>query len=130
MFGLSVILELKVKVIFLRERLTQSLRIFLKFFSLKNIKKESNFCYFHTLITLILMCSVPKRGPNFIITERPKIFMTVFIVLWPYLLTTKLRCLQKNNIGHTKLTVLIYTVTAALLHACNKKHPIALSAMQ
>ena len=28
--------------------------------------------------------------------------MSVFIVLWPYLLTTKLRCLQKNNIGHTK----------------------------
>ena len=27
--------------------------------------------------------------------------MTIFIVLWPYLLTTKLRCLQKNNIGHT-----------------------------
>ena len=28
--------------------------------------------------------------------------MTFFLVLWPYLLTTKLRCLQKNNIGHTK----------------------------
>ena len=28
--------------------------------------------------------------------------MAVFIVLLPYLLTTKLRCLQKNNIGHTK----------------------------
>ena len=27
--------------------------------------------------------------------------MVIFIVLWPYLLTTKLRCLQKNNIGHT-----------------------------
>ena len=24
-----------------------------------------------------------------------------YVVLWPYLLTTKLRCLQKNNIGHT-----------------------------
>ena len=35
-------------------------------------------------------------------TKRPKIFcMAIFIVLWPYLLTTKLRCLQKNNIGHT-----------------------------
>ena len=30
-----------------------------------------------------------------------KYFMDVFIVLWPYLLTTKVRCLQKNNIGHT-----------------------------
>ena len=28
--------------------------------------------------------------------------MAVFIVLWPYLLTIKLRCLKKNNIGHTK----------------------------
>ena len=28
--------------------------------------------------------------------------MVIFIVLWPYLLATKLRCLQKNNIGHTK----------------------------
>ena len=27
--------------------------------------------------------------------------MAIFIVLWPYLSTTKLRCLQKNNIGHT-----------------------------
>ena len=27
--------------------------------------------------------------------------MVIFIVLWPYLLTAKLRCLQKNNIGHT-----------------------------
>ena len=38
-------------------------------------------------------------------TEWPKIFfMAIFIVLWPYLLTTKLRCLQKNNFGHTKYT--------------------------
>ena len=28
--------------------------------------------------------------------------MIIFLVLWPYLLTTKLRCLQKNNIGHAK----------------------------
>ena len=27
--------------------------------------------------------------------------MAIFVVLWSYLLTTKLRCLQKNNIGHT-----------------------------
>ena len=31
--------------------------------------------------------------------------MTIFIVLWPYLLTNKLRCLHKNNIGHTNLGV-------------------------
>ena len=29
--------------------------------------------------------------------------MAVFIVLWSYLLTTKLRCLQKKNIGHTNV---------------------------
>ena len=33
--------------------------------------------------------------------------MPVFIVLWPYLLTTKLRCLQKKNIGHTNLLLTI-----------------------
>ena len=27
--------------------------------------------------------------------------MAIFVVLWSYLLTTKLRCLQKNNFGHT-----------------------------
>ena len=34
-------------------------------------------------------------------TEGPKYFKAVFIVLWPHLLTTKLRCLLKNNFGHT-----------------------------
>ena len=29
--------------------------------------------------------------------------MAIFKVLWPYLLTPKLRSLQKNNIGHTKV---------------------------
>ena len=29
--------------------------------------------------------------------------MAVFILLWPYLLTTKLRCFQKNNIGYIKM---------------------------
>ena len=27
--------------------------------------------------------------------------MAIFIVIWPYLLTTKLRCLLKNNNGHS-----------------------------
>ena len=38
------------------------------------------------------------------ILKRPKaknILMAVFVVLWPYLLTTKLSYLQKNNFGHT-----------------------------
>ena len=50
-------------------------RIFLNFFSLKNIKKAKN------------------------------IFMAVFMVFWPCLLTAKLSCLQKNNFGHTNVTV-------------------------
>ena len=40
-------------------------------------------------------------GPSILKQPKgPKYFMAVFIVLWPYLLTTKLRCLQKNNIRH------------------------------
>ena len=34
--------------------------------------------------------------------KTKNICMAIFIVLRPYLLTTELRCLQKNNIGHTK----------------------------
>ena len=34
--------------------------------------------------------------------KRPEIFSWPFFkVLWSYLLTTKLSCLQKNNFGHT-----------------------------
>ena len=29
--------------------------------------------------------------------------MAILVVLWSYLLTTKLSCLQKNNIGHTNV---------------------------
>ena len=32
--------------------------------------------------------------------------MAVFIVLWPCLFNTKLRCLQKNKYGHTNLAVM------------------------
>ena len=35
------------------------------------------------------------------------IFMAIFIVLCLYLLTTKLRCLKKNDIGHTNLTLYV-----------------------
>ena len=45
-----------------------------------------------------------------VILKRPKgknHFMAVFIVLWSYLSTTKLRCLQKN-IGHTNATLRHY----------------------
>ena len=27
--------------------------------------------------------------------------MAIFVVIWPYLLTTKIICLQKKNFGHT-----------------------------
>ena len=33
--------------------------------------------------------------------KAKNIFVAIFIVLWSYLVTTKLRSLQKNNIGHT-----------------------------
>ena len=49
------------------------------------------------------MLFVTKRGPNF--QQAKNIFMVIFVVLWPYLLTTKLSCLQKNNFGHTKAHV-------------------------
>ena len=54
--------------------------------------------------------SIPKREHNFwpsILKWRKtkNIFMAIFIVLWPYLSTRKLRCLQKNNIGHTTIGV-------------------------
>ena len=40
---------------------------------------------------------------------KPKnIFMVVFLVLWSCLFTTKLRCLQKNNIGHTVVIYILW----------------------
>ena len=33
--------------------------------------------------------------------------MAVFIVLWPYLLTTKLRSVIRHNLGHSKRGVII-----------------------
>ena len=32
--------------------------------------------------------------------KAKNILKAVFVVLWPYLLTTKLDCLQKNTFGH------------------------------
>ena len=45
--------------------------------------------------------------------------MADFVVLWPYLLTTKLSCLQKNNFGHTKSRVWI---TKYLIIIVSKKY--------
>ena len=44
--------------------------------------------------------------------------MDVFLVLWPYLLTTKIRCLQKNDIGHTTAAVTAAGGGAALAWLC------------
>ena len=44
--------------------------------------------------------------------------MAIFIVLWPYLLTTKLRCLQKKNIGHT--TAAAHTAALPAIRFSNK----------
>jgi hypothetical protein len=36
--------------------------------------------------------------------------MAVFIVVWPYLLTTKLRSVIRHNLGHSKYTYIQYSV--------------------
>ena len=85
-------------------------QIFLNFFFIKTyIKKKNNFCYCHILITLIFNVVVfLKESPIFNLQfwndrKAKNIFMDVFVVLWPYLFTTKLSCLKKNNFGHTKV---------------------------
>ena len=40
--------------------------------------------------------------------------MAIFVVLWYYLLTNKLSCLQKNNFGHTKRQGLVKVLTLFL----------------
>ena len=47
--------------------------------------------------------------------KAKNIFMALFIVFWPYLLITKLRCLQKNNFGHTKVELARYILCTCLL---------------
>ena len=40
--------------------------------------------------------------PSILKQQKAKnIFMDIFVLLWPYLLTPKLSCLQKDNFGHT-----------------------------
>ena len=41
--------------------------------------------------------------------------MAVFIVLWPYLLTTKLKSVIRHNLGHSKVAVL--TLKGSYKHA-------------
>ena len=52
--------------------------------------------------------------------KAKNIFMAIFIVLWPYLLTTKLRCLQKNNIGHTSTWSINVSLDFDCDHVCRK----------
>ena len=40
--------------------------------------------------------------------------MAIFVVLWSYLLTTKLSCLQKNNFGHTKEPTILINILCSL----------------
>ena len=106
-FGLSVVIESKVKnskiltvkVIFLCQESTKS---FSTFFFIEEYKMEGNFWYCYILITSIFNVVVVLKEDNW---KAKNIFMAIFVVVWPYLLTTKLRCSQKNNIGHTNLDV-------------------------
>ena len=50
--------------------------------------------------------------------------MAIFVVLWPYLLTSKLRWLQKNNLGHTKAGGAANDVQRNELQRCCKKSKI------
>ena len=73
-------------------------RIFLNFFSLEDTKKGVQLL----LIAYFDTKNVPYFWPS--ILKQPKghkFLRAVLVVLWPYLLTTKLSCLQKNNLGHT-----------------------------
>ena len=73
-------------------------QIFLNFFSLKNIKKKSSFYHWYILITFQPSILKWPKGQKYFYGH----FHTSLAL---HLLTTKLRCLQKNIIGHTNLYV-------------------------
>ena len=54
--------------------------------------------------------------------------MVIFIVLWPYLLITKLSCLQKNNIGHTSIRTTYIVASRYVL--CNFKFQLCTKALR
>ena len=113
--GLSVVLEYKVEKLGLllvtkciENQSYQNMPIikvgllFLYSSMKKNQKDSANF--WHRKMTLKIRIGLFLTFDSKM-TERPKnIFMDIFIVLWPYLLTTKLSCLQKNKSGQTKCT--------------------------
>ena len=45
--------------------------------------------------------------------------MAIFVVLWSYLLTTKLNCLQKNNFGHTNIYTPALSWTISIIQFFN-----------
>ena len=53
--------------------------------------------------------------------------MAIFVVLWPYLLTTKLSCLQKNNFEHT---ILVNIPNLYCLYFVSRKKKIWINLIQ
>ena len=108
-FGLSFVLESNL--------CQKSMESFWIFF-IEEYKREDqllsliyfdNFDFLSTLLSLVLNFG-PILTSN---SKRPKgqkYFIAVFIVLWPFLLTTKLSCLQKNQSGHTTIHQGIATI--------------------
>ena len=43
-------------------------------------------------------------------------FMAILIILWPYLLTIKLRSVIRHNLGHSKDTILVYMLCAIFIN--------------
>ena len=81
---------IKVALLFLYSKV-KKMRMIQSIFDIEQWLWKLEFCCFRP--------SILKR------LNAKNIFMAVFIVLWPYLLTSKLRYLQKINIGHTRHTV-------------------------
>ena len=90
-------------------------RILLIFFSLQNIKKQTNFYYRHILITLIFNTLCYQNKAEFLTlnsktTKRPKVSLWPFSVFWPYLLNDGA---QRNRLPYLKI---IYTTIRKILH--------------
>ena len=93
----------------------------------KKIEKDSvNF--WHRKVTLkvriVLFCDHQSYNNR----KTKHIFMAIFLVLWPYLSTTKLNCLQKINFGRTKVHMHICQVfqrflTSTILYDSNLSNP-------
>ena len=123
-FGLSVVLELQVenstiltfKVIFLCQN-----RPNLSDFFIEEHKKEEKLWFLmYTLFT--------KNGPNLwpLILKQwkcQKYFYVCFHTFFSCLFTTKIRSLQKNNIGHTTHPIGLCTTAVAVVKAELQRQP-------